>query len=103
MAAKYTGVEKYIFADVYTLFLKYVNIPDEDYYWQSCLQDAKMICFKYKDYPLAKRMVTNVLEQLEFKVCNRAIDDMTYKEWDTYLGDYKNKTPFNINSSNNRL
>lgn len=103
MAEKYTGIEKYIFSDTYTFFLKYQNIPNEDYYWQCCAEDAKLLCFKYKDYPLARRMVMNVLEQLEFKICNRVMNGRTYQQWEEYLGDYKKLTPFSAKIFNNKI
>ena len=103
MAEKYTGVEKYIFSDVYNFFLKYANIPNQDYYWEHCVADAKILCFKYRNYPLARKMVMNVLEQIEFRVCNRVIDNKTYQEWEEYLGDYKNNKPFSPKTYSDKL
>jgi hypothetical protein len=92
LAEKYLGVEKYIFADVYNFFLKYKDIPDNDYYWQCCVNEAKQISMKYKNYPLAMNMINNVLEQLEFKRSSKNIilGGNTYKEWEIILGDYRN-------------
>ena len=103
MAEKYTGVEKYIFSDVYNFFLKYANVPNEDYYWERCISDAKLLYFKYRNYPLAKRMVMDVLEQLEFRLCNKAIDGMTYQQWEAYLGDYKSAKPFSPKTYSDKL
>ena len=88
------GIEKYIFSDVYNFFLKYVNIPDIDEYWENCINDAKEITSKYKNYTLARRMVTDVLEQLEFKICGKPLGGKTYEEWEAYIGNYKELKPF---------
>lgn len=103
MAEKYTGIEKYIFADAYNFFLKYVNVPNDDYYCECCVADAKMLIFKYKDYPLAFNMIMSIVEQLEFKHMNRTMSGMTYEEWEKYIGDYKNASAFSPNSYNNKI
>jgi hypothetical protein len=92
--AKYTGIEKYIFSDVYNFFLKYSEIPNQDEYWEQCVRDAKLLTFKYHEYPLAKHMVINTMEQLEFKICGRPLDGYTYEQWNAILGDYQNMKPF---------
>ena len=103
MAEKYTGVEKYIFSDIYNFFLKYANVPNQDYYWEHCIADAKILCFKYKNYPLAKRMITDVLEHLEFRICGRVLDHKTYQEWEEYLGEYKNSKPFSPKTYSDKI
>ena len=90
----YLGIEKYIFSDVYNFFLKHKDTPNEDYYWECCLQDAKLIWFKYHNYPLAKKMVLDVLDQLDFKK-GHSIEGKTYEEWEKILGDYRKLKPFN--------
>lgn len=94
MAEKYTGIEKYIFSDLYNFFLKYSNMLNDDFYWDYCISDARALCFKYRNYPLARNMIVSVLGQIEFKVCNKVVDGRTYKQWDEYLGDYKSAKPF---------
>lgn len=103
MAEKYTGVEKYIFADVYNFFLKYKDVPNTDYHWTCCIGEAKLLNFKYKDYPLARHMVIDILEQLELKICGKVIGGYTYDQWEQVLGDYANAKPFSANTYNNRL
>lgn len=48
-------------------------------------------------------MVMDVLEQLEFRLCNKVIDDMTYQQWEAYLGDYKNAKPFSPKTYSDKL
>ena len=85
MGAPYAGIEKYIFADVYNFFLKYKDIPNEDYYWECCVNDAKILCFKYKEHRLARSMITSVLEQLEHKVGNKPYKGLSHEQWEENL------------------
>lgn len=82
---KYTGIERYIFSDVYNFFLKYKDIPNEDYYWEKCLEDAQMIYFKYKNNPFARALVINTINQLEAKITGVMQDGFTYEQWETQL------------------
>lgn len=68
---KYDGIEKYIFADVYNLFLKYKDIPDEEYYWNVFLEDYHILRFKYGDTRMVNSMLLAVMEQLEIKVSHK--------------------------------
>ena len=87
MGATYSGIEKYIFADVYNFFLKYKDIPNEDYYWECCVNDAKTLCFKYKDHRLVKSMVSSVLEQREHKAGNKSYKNLSHEQWEENLSD----------------
>ena len=40
--AKYAGIERVIFSDLYNFFLKFKDIPDEKYYWDVLNGDAKL-------------------------------------------------------------
>lgn len=85
MGAPYSGIEKYIFADAYNFFLKYKDIPNEDYYWECCVADAKSLCFKYKEHKLAMSLINSVLEQLEHKVAGRKSKELTHEQWEENL------------------
>lgn len=91
MAEKYSGIEKYIFADVYNLFLKYKDIPNEDYYWECLTDEARIINFKYKDHPLARAMVVATILQIEHKVSGRLREGLTHEQWEAKL-DLAHKT-----------
>lgn len=85
MAEKYAGIEKYIFADVYNFFLKYKDIPNQNTYWKKCIADAEILNFKYKDHPLARCLVTSVINQLEHKICGRELNGLTHEQWEINL------------------
>lgn len=85
MAEKYIGIEKFIFADTYNLFLKYKDIPDEAYYWEKCIEDSKALQFKYHNHPLATSLTVAVLDQLEHKICKRNRKDRSYIEWESII------------------
>lgn len=93
MAAKYEGIEKNIFSDVYLFFLKYKDMSNTDICWEVCLQDAKMLNFKYKDHPLARTMVSATLSQLEHIVNHKPLNGLTHDEWEKAL-EVAKKTPF---------
>ncbi len=94
MALVYTGVEKYIFRDTYNLFIKYQDMQDDDYYWQCCINDARILAFKYHEYPFAKQMIITIMEQLQLKVKGTKVDGRTYNEWEGVLGDYSKLPAF---------
>lgn len=93
--AKYLGIEKYIFADIYNFFLKYKDIPNEDYYWECLVQDSKILMFKYKNHPLCKDMLLATMEQLEHKIGCRPRKGLTHEQWEETLTVAKNGKPFN--------
>lgn len=92
---KYTGIEKYIFSDVYNFFLKYRFTENNSYTWEHLMADAKILAFKYHDYALAQDLITATVAQLEFIICGTKIKQKTYEEWEQTIGDYKNMKPFN--------
>ena len=92
---KYTGVEKYIFSDVYNFFLKYRFTENNSETWECLLADAKVLAFKYHDYAFAQDLIKDTVGHLEFIICGTKIKQRTYNEWEYILGDYKNMKPFN--------
>lgn len=91
MAEKYSGVEKYIFADTYNLFIKYKDIHrKDDKAWERLISDATKIYHKYNNHPLVRHMVSAVIENIEFKSCERVIDGKTYCDYEKELKDVKN-------------
>lgn len=91
--AKYTGIEKYIFSDIYLFFLKYKDIPNEDYYWSMCISDANLLRFKYKNHPFACAMINATMNQLEAIINKKPIAGISREDWETQLSVAKN-TPF---------
>lgn len=99
--AAYTGIEKFIFADMYLFFIKYMNIPDEPYYWDCCSKDMDMLRFKYKNHPFAEMILDSTYSQLRHKVKNLTMSPldgqmspMTHDEWEQYLDVVKRTKPF---------
>lgn len=91
--AKYMGIEKYIYSDAYVFFLKYKDIPNEDYYWEKCIEDAKLLIFKYKEHPFARQMITATIDQLDHTINKTLLNGYTHEQWEQLLSLAKN-TPF---------
>lgn len=91
---KYTGVERFIFADVYNLFLKYQDMKDFGDYWQTLENDVKMLKFKYHNYPLAVNMLDEMYKHIKFKVKGTRLNGANYFEWEEKLGNYKSLSTF---------
>lgn len=83
--AVYSGIEKYIFSDAYNFFLKYKDMPNDDYHWDACIKDAGMLGFKYKNHPMMRTILNGVMNQLEHIVCDKAINDMDREQWEENL------------------
>lgn len=80
MAVKYNGIEKYIFGDVYNLFLKYKDVPDEDYYFECLINDVRILNFKYDNHPLVKELTVATMNQLEHVISKTLINGMNHDE-----------------------
>ena len=86
--AKYTGIERVIFSDIYNFFLKFKDIPDEKYYWGVLQDDAKILKFKFKDHPFASQMIDITIEQLEHIIKKTTVTDtrghktLTREQWE---------------------
>lgn len=93
--AKYNGIEKYIFSDMYLFFLKYKDIPNDEYYWNACLEDAKMLMFKWKNHPFAQGMLSQTLNQLEHVVSGRPLNELSREQWEETLVVAKEGKAFN--------
>lgn len=92
--AKYIGIEKYIFSDIYNFFLKYKDIPNEDYYWECLVQDSRILLFKYKNHPLCKEMLLATMTQLEHKIGGKPSGGFTHEQWEMRLEVAKSGKPF---------
>ena len=82
---RYDGIERYIFADVYNLFLKYKNMTNDEYHWECVNDDAKALYQKYKNHRLAREMIVATLTQLEHKLTGRVRDGLTHEQWEEKL------------------
>ena len=71
--ATYQGIEKFIFADVYNLFLKYKDIPDEVYYWDKLREDCNLLMFKYGENQFVSDMLAITITQINRRVSNREL------------------------------
>lgn len=89
--AKYTGIERVIFSDLYNFFLKFKDIPDEKYYWDVLNGDANILKFKFKDHPFASKMIDLTVEQLTHIIKKTEITDtrgrktLTHEQWEKEL------------------
>lgn len=98
--AKYEGIEKFIFSDMYNFFLKYRAIPDEQYYWDCCAKDMEMLRFKYRGHPFAEMILDSTYSQLRHMVKNipsSSLENgaqMTHEQWEAYLSTAKQTPPF---------
>lgn len=85
MAEKYSGIEKYIFSDVYVFFLKYKDMPNTDYNWECCIHDAQLLYLKYQNHPLARAIVTDTIDQISHVVKNTRLCGYSHEEWEKIL------------------
>ena len=85
MAEKYDGIERYIFADAYNFFLKYKDVPNDEFYWEKIIADAKMLSFKYKDHPMLRGILGDVMNQLEHVINDKPLNKLTHEEWEKKL------------------
>ena len=81
MTKKYNGIEKYIFADCYNFLLKYIDMQNTDYYWEKCIEDAKILLFKYHNHNLCRSMVDSTLMQIECVVKGINIEGLSSEQW----------------------
>ena len=92
---KYNGIEKYIFSDLYLFFLKYKDIPDNDIYWETCISDARVLNFKWKNHPFARALIADTMSQLEHIIKHTTLDGYTREQWEVILQLPKEGKPFN--------
>jgi hypothetical protein len=85
MTEKYTGVEKYIFSDVYTLFLRFKDMADTDIAWQAYLREADALCVKYKGNRLLREMISSITCQIEHRLRNTTVNGLTYDQWEKVI------------------
>ena len=103
MGTKYTGIEKYIFTDTYNFFLKYKSMPNTDYAWELCVNDAKRIVNKYGRHPLVRSIIDGILTDLEMIVANKNINGIDYYGYEKLSGDFRNKEAFNSSPYSHKL
>lgn len=68
MAEVYIGMERFIFSDVYKLFLKYESMSDNDRDWETLLKDVDILCEKYNNCELVRNLVLSLIEHIEFRL-----------------------------------
>lgn len=85
MAVKYNGIERYIFADIYNFFLKYKDVPNEEYYWECLMQESRIISFKYREHPMVRSLLVATIVQLEHVISGKPIEGRTHEQWEERL------------------
>ena len=81
----YNGIERYIFADTYNLFLKYKDVDNNDFNWDMCIKDAEKLNLKYKNHPLARRVIDATMAQLEHIICSKQSNGLSRDDWEKVL------------------
>lgn len=84
---RYNGIERYIFSDSYTLLTKHVNMQNTDKNWETLINDSNKLVLKYNKHPLSVALVNRVIMQIENKLGNRKISNMSHEEWENILKD----------------
>ena len=55
------------FKDLWNFFQEFYNPEDSDAYWDSVYEAHKILGEKYKDYPMCRKMLVCVVDELERK------------------------------------
>ena len=55
------------FKDLWNFFQEFYDPEDSDVYWDSVYEAHKSLVEKYKDYPMCRRMLVCVVDELERK------------------------------------
>lgn len=55
------------FKDLWNFFQEFYDPEDSDVYWDSVYEEHKILVEKYKDYPMCRRMLVCVVDELERK------------------------------------
>lgn len=89
---KYNGIERYIFADLYNFYLTYRCMPDLDMSWEACLAKADALNKKYKNHPLARAILTEIINLLDAEIHHKPIRskngiELTHDNWEKLLSD----------------
>lgn len=83
----WTGIEKFIFIDVYDFLEEYI-IYDKlsDKQWDMVVDRARAIAKKYDNHPMAVRMSVEVIYELELKNGkHKTSDNKSYHDYDNTL------------------
>ena len=61
-------MEKYIFSEVYTLFLKYKDMKGSDEEWEELMKEENLLRDKYRKVPLIREMLIAINDQIAYIV-----------------------------------
>lgn len=87
MTEVYSGIERFMFADAYNLFLKYRDMKDIDSEWEQLTVDISNLTMKYNQHRLIMCLTMAVAEQLTHKIENAPINGLSHEQWETVLKD----------------
>ena len=82
MAEKYNGIEKFIFSDIYILFLKYKDMENTDINWNNCINETESLNKKYKYHPLCVSMTLSITDQLSHIVGHSKLLGFSREQWE---------------------
>lgn len=71
MDNKYIGMERFIFADCYKLFLNYKDMDDHEVWWEAFIKEENRLAEKYDNCELVRDLLYGVEKHIEFKVRQR--------------------------------
>lgn len=82
---KYLGIERNMWADSYSFFLKWVDsIPREDT-WEIIGHEADELVSKYNNHPTMVKLVLAAIEQLRYRFTPIKQNGLYYYEWENSI------------------
>lgn len=85
MADKYLGIERNMFAEAYSLFLKYKDMRDDDDAWTMFINDQDAMLSKWEGHPLMRALLEAVCMQIKHRVQNTQLKGYTPEQWDNII------------------
>jgi hypothetical protein len=62
-------------------------MQNTDKNWETLINDSNKLVLKYNKHPLSVALVNRVIMQIENKLGNRKISNMSHEEWENILKD----------------
>ena len=70
MSSNYIGMERFIFAEAYNLFLKYKDMDNTDYCWNELFKEQESFVERYHGNVMARDMMYCITSQMKYKLNN---------------------------------
>lgn len=65
---RFSDFYRQIYSDIWNFHKKYVDVKDDDEYWEAVVSEAEELCRSYKgksEYGFLKRLLLSVINELE--------------------------------------